>query len=60
MRNCLAALALLAALSACRDEEQHRVLLYDKGTYLGQSDSKLTQQQVDALRQRTLEQQGFR
>ena len=44
-------------LQACREDEQDRPLVYDKGTYLGQVDEKLDQDQVDALRQRAAEQQ---
>jgi len=51
----LASLAIM--VQACREEEQERPLVYDKGTYLGQVDQKLDQEQVDALRQRATEQQ---
>jgi hypothetical protein len=44
------------ALAGCREEEQDRVLLYDKGIYLGEPDTALTEQQVDALRQRATNQ----
>jgi len=37
-------------LSACRAEEQGRVLRYQKGAYLGKADSALGQDQVDKLR----------
>jgi hypothetical protein len=54
----LLALASLAiTLQACREEEQDRPLAYDKGTYQGQPDEKLDQQQVEALRQRAATQQ---
>jgi len=49
------ALMLLALplLSACRDGEQGRVLLYDKGTYLGKEDAGLDVAAVLALKGRT-------
>jgi hypothetical protein len=54
----LLALASLAiTVQACREEEQDRPLAYDKGTYQGQPDEKLDQQQVEALRQRAATQQ---
>ena len=53
----LALAVLVLTLQACREDEQDRPLLYDKGTYLGQVDEKLDQDQVDALRQRAAEQQ---
>jgi hypothetical protein len=47
------ALAVLAfAVQACREDEQDRPFVYDKGTYQGQADEKLEQDQIDALRQR--------
>lgn len=55
LRQVLTALALAGlvfALQACREDEQDRPLVYDKGTYQGQADEKLEQDQVDALRQR--------
>ena len=39
-------------LSGCREHEQDRPLLYDKGTYLGQTEPPLDAQQLDALRSR--------
>ena len=53
----LALAVLVLTLQACREDEQDRPLVYDKGTYLGQVDEKLDQDQVDALRQRAAEQQ---
>ena len=47
----LAGIVLMA--QGCREEEQNRPLTYDKGTYQGQPDPALTEQQVEALRQRT-------
>lgn len=48
----LAAAALALALTACDEAEQGRVLRYEKGTYLGKSDSALTDQQREELRAR--------
>jgi hypothetical protein len=46
----IAGIALVA--QGCREEEQNRPLFYDKGSYQGQPDPALTDQQVEALRQR--------
>jgi hypothetical protein len=46
----IAGIALVA--QGCREDEQNRPLFYDKGTYQGQPDPALTDQQVEALRQR--------
>jgi len=48
-------LALLA--QGCREEEQNRPLVHQKGTYQGPVDQKLDQDQLDALRQRAARQQ---
>jgi hypothetical protein len=37
---------------SCREDEQSRPLTYDKGTYQGQQDEALTEEQVDTLGQR--------
>jgi hypothetical protein len=50
----LAALALL--VQACGQEEDDRPLVFQKGTYLGQPDEKLDQDQIEALRQRAAQQ----
>ena len=47
----IAGLAIIA--QGCREDEQNRLLIYDKGTYQGQHDEGLTEQQVDTLRQRS-------
>jgi len=39
-------------LAGCREEEQGRILLYEKGTYLGRPDTPLTAETVRALRDR--------
>ena len=45
-----AVLASVLLLSACRAEEQGRVLRYQKGAYLGKTDPALDRDQVDRLR----------
>ena len=47
-------IALVA--QSCREDEQSRPLTYDKGTYQGQHDEALTDEQVDTLRQRSARQ----
>lgn len=50
------ACALVAAslfLGGCREEEQERILRYQKGTYLGKSDTPLSEETREALRLRT-------
>lgn len=44
------------ALQGCREEEQDRILYFDKGHYLGTQDEGLTDSQVDALRSRARDQ----
>jgi hypothetical protein len=48
----LAITGLLAGLSACREEEQDRPLVEEKGVYQGETDDPLSPQQVEALRSR--------
>lgn len=50
----VAAAALVLALSACDESEQGRILRYEKGTYLGPSDTGLTDAQREELRARTM------
>ena len=47
-----ALLASVAAVSGCREEEQGRPLFYEKGTYIGKPDQKLTAAQEQELRSR--------
>jgi hypothetical protein len=47
-----AVLIAMAAVSGCRKEEQNRPLAYEKGTYLGKPDQKLTEEQRQELRAR--------
>ena len=38
-----------SALSSCAEEEQNRLLSYEKGTYLGPTDQSLSDEQVRKL-----------
>jgi hypothetical protein len=49
----LAVLGIALAAQSCREDEQDRPLLYDKGSYQGQPDQTLSEEQVDRLRQRS-------
>lgn len=49
----VAGAGLVLALSGCDESEQGRILRYEKGTYLGQEDSPLTDAQREELRART-------
>ena len=46
------------ALAACDQDEQGRILSYEKGTYLGEPDTPLTEEQVNELRHRAAHQAG--
>jgi len=46
------------AIAACDQDEQGRVLTYEKGTYLGDADTPLSEEQVNELRQRAAQQAG--
>jgi hypothetical protein len=48
----LGALGVGLLLQGCREGEQDRPLLYDKGTYLGETGQPLDPQQVEELRSR--------
>ena len=51
-RNFLKIFALatfVTALSSCAEDEQNRLLSYEKGTYLGKADQALTEEQVRNL-----------
>jgi len=54
----VAGAGLVLALAGCDESEQGRVLRYEKGTYLGQPDSQLTEQQREELRARAALQGG--
>jgi hypothetical protein len=43
----------VVALSSCAEEEQNRVLSYDKGTYLGKQDQSLSSDQLRELMMRS-------
>ena len=47
-----AILLVAAALAGCREEEQGRALIPDKGTYAGPADTALTKAQTDQLTDR--------
>jgi RAB protein geranylgeranyltransferase component A len=44
---------VVVALSSCAEEEQNRVLSYDKGTYLGKQDQSLSSDQLRELMMRS-------
>jgi hypothetical protein len=46
----LVGIALL--VQGCREDEQDRPLVHEKGSYQGQPDQSLTDEQVEKLRQR--------
>ena len=48
--GCAAVVAL--SLGACREDEQGRVLLYQKGVYLGKADTEPSEQALGAARSR--------
>ena len=44
-----ALVTFVVALSSCAEEEQNRLLSYEKGTYLGPTDQSLSDEQVRKL-----------
>jgi hypothetical protein len=46
------------ALTACRAEEQGRMIKYEPGVYKGKPDTQLSDSQLEALRERTRSQSG--
>ena len=54
---CISAVAALAALGACRKEEQGRIRSFEPGVYKGQEDTPLDSAVVD-LRERARRQAG--
>ena len=44
-----ALVTFVTALSSCAEEEQNRLLSYEKGTYLGEADQSLSDEQVRKL-----------
>ena len=59
-KNLLIVLFILSTflISSCREEEQNRVLNYNKGVYLGEKDTQLTEQQITNLRIHTSRQKS--
>ena len=49
----LVSLAAVALLGGCREDEQGRMLRFQKGVYLGTPDTQLQDAQVAALNKRT-------
>jgi hypothetical protein len=54
----LAVVAAGLVLSACDEAEQDRILFYQKGEYMGAPDSALSEDTLQALRQRAARQKG--
>jgi hypothetical protein len=52
----LAIVGIALVAQSCREDEQSRPLTYDKGTYQGQQDEALTDEQVHTLGQRSARQ----
>jgi hypothetical protein len=52
----LAVVGMALTVQSCREDEQDRPLLYDKGSYQGQPDQTLSEEQVERLRQRSASQ----
>ncbi len=48
----LTAVAMAAALGACREEERNRPLAYEKGKYSGMKNAPLSEDRLRMLRQR--------
>jgi len=46
------AIVVMLAVQGCREDEQGRPLLYQKGTYQGQTEPPLSEQKVEQLRSR--------
>ena len=44
---------LSSGLVACAEEEQNRLLSYEKGTYLGKADQQLSEEQLRQLVRRS-------
>ena len=58
MLACLASVG--ASLGACREDEQGRVLLFEKGVYLGKADTPITEEARRNIRTRVLQQGAAR
>ena len=59
-KNLLIVLFILSTflISSCREDEQNRVLNYNKGVYLGEKYTQLTEQQITNLRIHTSRQKS--
>ncbi|MDA0762845.1 MAG: hypothetical protein O3A39_00285 [Proteobacteria bacterium] len=59
-KNLLIVLFIMSTflISSCREDEQNRVLNYNKGVYLGEKDTQLTEQQITKLRIHTSRQKS--
>ena len=51
---------ILLSFSSCKKEEQGRLLIYDKGNYLGPKDQKLNKDKVYKLQKQTNRQRDLR
>lgn len=58
IRGAALAVFVLALLGGCRENEQDRVFLYKKGTYLGKADQHLSEETLSEIRNRG-RRQGF-
>ncbi len=58
MLACLVAVG--ASLGACREDEQGRVLLFNKGVYLGKADTPISEEARRNFRTRALRQSAAR
>ena len=52
--------AFALTFTSCKKEEQGRLLIYDKGNYLGPKDQKLEQDKVYKLQKQTNRQRDLR
>ena len=50
---------LSCGLVACAEEEQNRLLSYEKGTYLGKADQQLSEEQLRQLVRRSNGQRAY-
>ena len=51
---------ILLSFTSCKKEEQGRLLIYDKGNYLGPKDQKLEKDKVYKLQKQTNRQRDLR
>ena len=51
---------ILSTFTSCKKEEQGRLLIYDKGNYLGPKDQKLKKDKVYKLQKQTNRQRDLR